>query len=50
MIIDTDMLIWYMRGNERAYQLIEKLTEQKSRRSILRSRRKQIYDLVGGAS
>ena len=27
MIIDTDVLIWYMRGNERAYQLIEKLTE-----------------------
>ncbi len=26
MIIDTDVLIWYMRGNERAYQLIEKLT------------------------
>jgi predicted nucleic acid-binding protein len=27
VIIDTDVLIWYMRGNERAYQLIEKLTE-----------------------
>ena len=27
MIIDTDVLIWYMRGNESAYQLIEKLTE-----------------------
>ncbi len=27
MIIDTDVIIWYMRGNERAYQLIEKLTE-----------------------
>ena len=27
MIIDTDVLIWYMRGNERAYQFIEKLTE-----------------------
>ncbi len=27
MIIDTDVLIWYMRGNERAYQIIEKLTE-----------------------
>ena len=27
MIIDTDVLIWYMRGNERAYQLIEKFTE-----------------------
>jgi len=26
VIIDTDVLIWYMRGNERAYQLIEKLT------------------------
>ena len=25
MIIDTDVLIWYMRGNERAYQFIEKL-------------------------
>jgi len=23
MIIDTDVLIWYMRGNEKAYQLIE---------------------------
>jgi len=27
VIIDTDVLIWYMRGNERAYQLIEKFTE-----------------------
>jgi len=27
VIIDTDVLIWYMRGNESAYQLIEKLTE-----------------------
>ncbi len=27
MIIDTDVLIWYMRGNESAYQIIEKLTE-----------------------
>ncbi len=25
MIIDTDVLIWYLRGNERAYQFIEKL-------------------------
>jgi len=23
MVIDTDVLIWYMRGNEKAYQLIE---------------------------
>lgn len=23
MLIDTDVLIWYMRGNEKAYQLIE---------------------------
>jgi len=23
MIIDTDVLIWYMRGNEKAYQAIE---------------------------
>jgi len=23
MIVDTDVLIWYMRGNEKAYQLIE---------------------------
>ncbi len=27
IIVDTDVLVWYMRGNERAYQLIEKLTE-----------------------
>jgi len=27
VIVDTDVLIWYMRGNENAYQLIEKLTE-----------------------
>jgi len=26
VIIDTDVLIWYMRGNERAYQFIEKLS------------------------
>jgi hypothetical protein len=25
MLIDTDVLIWYMRGNEKAYQLIENL-------------------------
>ena len=25
MIIDTDVLIWYMRGNDKAYELIEKL-------------------------
>ena len=24
MIIDTDVLIWYMRGNEKAYKIIEK--------------------------
>lgn len=24
MIIDTDVLIWYMRGNEKAYKAIEK--------------------------
>jgi len=24
MIIDTDVLIWYMRGNEKAYRTIEK--------------------------
>ena len=24
MIIDTDVLIWYMRGNEKAYEIIEK--------------------------
>lgn len=23
MLIDTDVLIWYMRGNDKAYQLIE---------------------------
>ncbi|MFH0729406.1 MAG: type II toxin-antitoxin system VapC family toxin [Pseudomonadota bacterium] len=23
MVIDTDVIIWYMRGNERAYQAIE---------------------------
>jgi hypothetical protein len=23
MVIDSDVLIWYMRGNEKAYQLIE---------------------------
>lgn len=23
MVVDTDVLIWYMRGNEKAYQLIE---------------------------
>ena len=23
MVIDTDVLIWYMRGNKKAYQLIE---------------------------
>ena len=23
MVIDTDVLIWYMRGNEKAFQLIE---------------------------
>ncbi|MEW6519418.1 MAG: type II toxin-antitoxin system VapC family toxin [Thermodesulfobacteriota bacterium] len=25
MIIDTDVLIWYLRGNEKAFQLIENL-------------------------
>lgn len=25
MIIDTDVLIWYMRGNEKAYELVESL-------------------------
>ncbi len=24
MLIDTDVLIWYMRGNEKAYKTIEK--------------------------
>lgn len=24
MIIDTDVLIWYMKGNEKAYKIIEK--------------------------
>ena len=23
MIIDTDVLVWYMRGNESAYQVVE---------------------------
>ena len=23
MVIDTDVLIWYMRGNEKAYQIVE---------------------------
>jgi len=26
MIIDTDVLIWYLKGNEKAYQLIENST------------------------
>jgi len=25
MVIDTDVLIWYMRGNEKAYQVVEDL-------------------------
>ena len=25
MIIDTDVLIWYMKGNEKAYKAIEKV-------------------------
>ncbi len=25
MVIDTDVLIWYLRGNDRAFKLIEKL-------------------------
>ena len=25
MVIDTDVLIWYMRGNEKAYQVVENL-------------------------
>ena len=24
MVIDTDVLIWYMKGNEKAYKIIEK--------------------------
>jgi predicted nucleic acid-binding protein len=24
MIIDTDVLVWYMKGNEKAYEIIEK--------------------------
>jgi predicted nucleic acid-binding protein len=27
MIIDTDVLIWYLKGNEKAYQFIENSTE-----------------------
>ena len=27
MIIDTDVLIWYLRGNEKAFQLIENLED-----------------------
>lgn len=26
MIIDTDVLVWYLKGNEKAYQLIENST------------------------
>ncbi len=25
MIIDTDVLIWYLRGNEKAYEIVEEL-------------------------
>ena len=25
MLVDTDVLIWYMRGNEKAYDVIEKM-------------------------
>jgi len=25
MLIDTDVLIWYLRGNQKAYKLIENL-------------------------
>ena len=26
MLVDTDVLIWYMRGNEKAYEVIEELS------------------------
>jgi len=26
MLVDTDVLIWYLRGNEKAYEVIEKLS------------------------